>query len=419
MDDPTSLSDTIVRRSDGEGGPMTQFLAMFGLGLVSSVHCVAMCGPLVLTYAVRGDQTGGLGKRIAPHVAYQSAKLVSYVLVGLLLGAVGSAFSLGGVRGWVTVFAGAFMIVLGVRMTGLVPPLRILDVRPPRFLRDMVAAGRRRANAEAASGTATLATPLMFGLVTGLLPCGPLQAAQIAAVGTGSAAAGAVSMLGFGLGTAPLMLGFGAVSGYIGERFKRRMFAAAAVLIVVLGLVMLDRGAVIVGSPVTFETIRTAVLGEPGPGAAASFATAADGVVEVPLTIANGGYAPSTVRIPAGRRVRLVVDRREADPCSAQLAVPQLGVLADLRPNAVTRVELPAAKAGDYTLTCGMGMMSGRIEAGITGGGPNLYVLAALGIALVGAGLVSGRRRLRRRALMSARTAAGSDDPRRMDAPAP
>jgi uncharacterized protein len=127
---------------------MTQFLAMFGLGLVSSVHCVAMCGPLVLTYAVRGDQTGGLGKRIAPHIAYQAAKLASYVLVGLLLGAVGSAFSLGGVRGWVTVFAGAFMIVLGVRMTGLVPQLRLLDTRPPQFLRDMVAAGRRRADAE-------------------------------------------------------------------------------------------------------------------------------------------------------------------------------------------------------------------------------------------------------------------------------
>jgi plastocyanin domain-containing protein len=68
--------------------------------------------------------------------------------------------------------------------------------------------------------------------------------------------------------------------------------------------------------------------------------------------------------IPADKPVRLIVDRREANACSAQLAVPQLGVLATLKDNGTTVVELPAAKAGSYTLTCGMGMMAGTLTVG-------------------------------------------------------
>ncbi|MHB8707067.1 MAG: urease accessory protein UreH domain-containing protein, partial [Coriobacteriia bacterium] len=48
---------------------------MFGVGLVTSIHCVAMCGPLVLTYAVKGSEQGSFAKRMLPHLAYQSAKI--------------------------------------------------------------------------------------------------------------------------------------------------------------------------------------------------------------------------------------------------------------------------------------------------------------------------------------------------------
>ena len=74
------------------------FISMFTLGLVTSVHCVSMCGPMVVTYAVKGEEDGPWFRKIVPNVAYQIAKITSYVLVGLVLGAIGGAFDLDGVR---------------------------------------------------------------------------------------------------------------------------------------------------------------------------------------------------------------------------------------------------------------------------------------------------------------------------------
>jgi sulfite exporter TauE/SafE len=369
---------------------------MLGVGLVTSIHCVAMCGPLVLTYAVKGADGGSFAKRMFPHFAYQSAKILSYMLVGLLLGSLGSLFDIGGLRGWVTVFAGAFMVVLGVQMTGKVPALKRLAIKPPKVFVKTLSSLRKKAVADEASGHVSIATPITFGLLTGLMPCGPLMTAQVAAAGTGSAVNGALAMLGFGLGTAPLMLGFGAVSGALTVTFKRRMMFVAAILVALLGLVMLNRGLNLVGSPVTAQTIQYSIAGTPSvESPTTEYVTAADGVVEIPLVIENTRFVPRVVSIPADTPVRLVVDRREAGACSDQIALPQLGVLQDLAPNATTVVELPATKAGTYTLTCGMGMMDGLLQVGtepVSSGLPPAVPLSAGAIVLLGSGLWWGTR---------------------------
>lgn len=378
---------------------MNLFLPMFGVGLVTSIHCVAMCGPLVLTYAVKGAEQGPFIRRMLPHFAYQSAKILSYVLVGLLLGAIGSLFDLGGLRGWVTVFAGIFMVLLGLQMTGKFPVLHRLTPRPPKFLMNAVGSLRKKAVADEAAGHVSIATPITFGLLTGLMPCGPLQSAQIAAAGAGSPVSGALAMLGFGLGTAPLMLGFGAVSGMLSAQFKHKMMTVAAVLIALLGLVMLNRGLTLVGSPVTAQSIKTAVMGTPAaaPVSEAQYPVGADGVVEVPLVIENVQFVPATVNIPADKAVRLVVDRREDNSCSAQLALPQLGILVDLAPNGTTVVDIPPTAAGTYTLTCGMGMMSGSLQVGAAAasrqGMPPIVPISIVALVALFGGLLALTRR--------------------------
>ncbi|MDT8434181.1 MAG: sulfite exporter TauE/SafE family protein [Anaerosomatales bacterium] len=360
---------------------MDLFLPWLGVGIVTSVHCVSMCGMLVLSYAVKGAQGGTVAQRLTPHLAYQSAKIFSYMAVGLALGAIGSAFNIDGVRGWIMVAAGAFMVLMGINMTGRVPWLKHLTFKPPAFLMRALASTRRKANEQAAEGRASIATPLTFGLLTGLMPCGPLQAAQLAAAGAGSPIQGATVMLGFGLGTAPLMLAFGTVSGMLTAKFKSRMMVVAAVIIVVLGLVMLDRGAMMLGSPVTAQSIKQAVLGAPAADDAGDFARGADGIAEVSLTIANVRYVPNVVAIPADEPVRLIVDRQENNVCSDELWIPQLGVAQKLEPFGTTVVEIPPTAAGSYTLTCQMGMMSGTLQvgsAGPTGGSRALPLLGAL-----------------------------------------
>ncbi|MBE0417679.1 MAG: sulfite exporter TauE/SafE family protein [Coriobacteriia bacterium] len=367
---------------------MDLFLPWLGVGIVTSVHCVTMCGMLVLSYAVKGAKDGTFAQRFTPHLAYQSAKIFSYIVVGLALGAIGAAFDIGGIRGWVMVAAGVFMVLLGMNMTGRVPWLRRFTLKPPAFLMKALSSTRRKANEQAAEGRLSIATPLTFGLLTGLMPCGPLQAAQLAAAGAGSSLQGATVMLGFGLGTAPLMLAFGTVSGMLGTKFKNRMMVVAAVIIMVLGLVMLDRGAMMLGSPVTAQSIKQAVIGVPTADLPGEFATGSDGVVEVPLTIANVRYVPNVVAIPADQPVRLVIDRQENNVCSDQLWIPQLGILQPLEPFGTTTVEIPATAAGNYTLTCQMGMMSGTLQVGAAGAGatstrvPLIGALAIVGILI-------------------------------------
>lgn len=381
-------------------------ISMFTLGLATSLHCVSMCGPLVLTYAVKGTEEGPWYAKLTPNVAYQLAKVVSYMLVGLVLGAIGSAINIDAIRPYVMYVAGAFMIVLGLGMTGRVPWAARLTPRPPRILMSALMKLRRKASADADAGESSLATPVLFGLMTGLLPCGPLMAAQVSAAASGSALLGAAGMAAFAVGTAPLMVAFGTAGSLLPATLKRRMMSVLAVGVVVFGLVFINRGLMLTGAPVNFNTIKAAVLGsgvggssaEQGAGtsgdvAASGFTRGADGVVEVQLAIINTRFVPDTLDIPADEPVRLIVDRQEASACSDQLALPQLGVLVDLAPNAVTTIELPATGAGTYTLTCGMGMMGGSLVVG-TGvadggaGGPGSTTwLTLLALASV-AGLV-------------------------------
>ncbi|MDO8963119.1 MAG: sulfite exporter TauE/SafE family protein [Coriobacteriia bacterium] len=346
--------------------------AFFACGLATSVHCVFMCGGLVLTYAVGTADGQGLWHRLLPHLVYQGAKTLSYAFVALGLGSLvalaGTAVDSSGIRNFVMLAAGVYMVLLGLGMTGRFPALRYLTPRPPRFLVASLSRTRKRSVDDTAAGTPSLVTPLIFGLLTGLMPCAPLIAAQAGAMAAESPVSGAALMASFGLGTAPLMLAFGFGSAFLSRQVRTRLQVVAALAVILFGLVILDRGLVAVGSPVSLTALRSAVIERTTPGAGST--TGADGVAEVRIAIVNTVCVPDVVYIPADREVRLIVDRREAAPCSDQLAIPALGVLADLAPDAVTTVTVPPAPAGEYALTCGMAMMSGRIIAGSGASGP-------------------------------------------------
>jgi sulfite exporter TauE/SafE len=84
-------------------------------------------------------------------------------------------------------------------------------------------------------------------MLMGLIPCGLLMTIEIRALASGSAGAGALTMLAFGLGTVPALAGFGLASGVLGSRTRGRLFAAGAVLVVVLGLLTTWRAVAAMG----------------------------------------------------------------------------------------------------------------------------------------------------------------------------
>jgi sulfite exporter TauE/SafE len=182
---------------------MIHTIDLFGfltLGLLGGFgHCVGMCSPFVLfvsrQYVAAG---GGRGAAMAAQGWYTAGRVVTYAVLGAVAGAIGGAVDLAGtllgVQRVASIVAGGTLVAWAiVALADLVPRL---GSGGTIFTR-MAGALKGRIPGH----------PFATGLFLGLLPCGLLYSALIAAVARGGAARGAVALALFGLGTAPALLG--------------------------------------------------------------------------------------------------------------------------------------------------------------------------------------------------------------------
>lgn len=94
--------------------------------------------------------------------------------------------------------------------------------------------------------------------------------------------------------------------------------------------------------------------------ATAATAVNANGVQEA-FIVVKGGYSPDTLRVEAGRPVRLMFNRQEADPCSEKVIFDAFGISADLPQDDMVPVEFTPTEPGDYEFACQMGMLRGKV----------------------------------------------------------
>jgi len=208
----------------------------FTLGLVSSLHCSQMCGPIVLAYSLRsrnGASSSALG-----HLAYNAGRILTYTLLGAIAGSLGATMSglghLAGIERAASIFAGSAMLLAGLIMSGRVRAQQLIQLGAmPSWL--------SRASATLLRSPKST-HKLALGLLLGLLPCGLVYAALLPAIASGSGLSGALFMLSFGAGTAPALLGIGLASTSITARLGRYANALATVSILLLGAVILWRG---------------------------------------------------------------------------------------------------------------------------------------------------------------------------------
>jgi uncharacterized protein len=328
---------------------------IFVVGLLTSLHCIAMCGGIVLSQGIKKQEeaadgsaatgparltAGGLTSRLMPSLLYNGGRVVSYTIIGGVVGAIGSLFSLSqALKGVMPIVAGAFMLFLGVRMLGIFPWLSRLSIRFPGI-------GGKKLSAAAANRG-----PFVVGLLNGLMPCGPLQTMQVYALGTGSFLAGAFSMFLFSVGTVPLLLGFGAVSSFLSAKFNRRMLKASGVLVMALGLVMFTRGMNLFG--VGLPTI--------GGGSGVAVAKIVGDYQEVRTTVESGTYHPFVVQAGVPVRWTVSVKADELNGCNNPVTVPQYGIKKQLVPGD-NLIEFTPTQSGTITYTCWMGMITSTIR---------------------------------------------------------
>lgn len=375
---------------------------LFVVGLLTSVHCIAMCGGITLSQCIpkenAADNSGGLSVFRSAFL-YNLGRVISYTVIGFLLGAVGMLIGGGDgtglptlLQGILKLIAGAFMVIMGINMLGIFPWLRKCNLRMPGFL--AVKAGAQRGKSR---------QPLVIGLLNGLMPCGPLQSMQIVALASGNPFAGALSMFLFSLGTVPLMLGLGSIVSALGRKFTHKVMRIGAVLVVVLGLAMLSQGGSLSGlllpdrllmliiafsilgviASVPFEKNRYKAVSLVGAAvimvsggivwgngmkandlqdtaAAAEQSETVDGIQVVNSTLVPGRYPNITVQ--AGIPVKWIIDAPAGsiNGCNYRMLLQEYGIEHTFQ-EGENIIEFMPEKAGTYGYTCWMGMIRGNI----------------------------------------------------------
>jgi sulfite exporter TauE/SafE len=212
---------------------MTLLLGILAASIIGSVHCAAMCGAFVCLYAGSGPRANGT--RAHMHVAYNLGRLVSYVALGGVAGAIGASVDhlalLAGLSRGAAIVAGALMIAWAMSVLASSAGVPIASRGGPDWIRRRFGAAILSLRNQTAPVRAAAT-----GLLTTLLPCGWLYTFVITAAGTGSARTGAAVMLVFWVGTVPMMLGVGFGFQKLNRSILRRLPLASAAIVLVLGV---------------------------------------------------------------------------------------------------------------------------------------------------------------------------------------
>jgi uncharacterized protein len=200
----------------------------FILGLVGSLHCAGMCGPLALAVPGAADNTTrfALGR-----VAYNLGRITTYCALGMVFGLFGKTLLLAGIQRWVSISLGVLLII------GLFTSRKLALWKPVTLLVNQLKSRMSRLLRQR-----SLASVGALGLLNGLLPCGLVYVAAAGATATGNILNGAIYMAAFGAGTLPMMLAIGLGGKLVPFSLRLKLRAAIPVSVFLLGALLILRG---------------------------------------------------------------------------------------------------------------------------------------------------------------------------------
>ncbi|WP_040208115.1 urease accessory protein UreH domain-containing protein [Neobacillus jeddahensis] len=325
------------------------YAVLFVVGVISSLHCVGMCGGIMLSQTI-GKESKNKFEAMKPAILYNLGRVISYTILGGIVGAIGSVFALSiTTKAALQMIAGVFMIMMGFNMAGF-KFFRKFQLKLPTPVCKMINTPRAKA-------------PFFVGLLNGFMPCGPLQTMQIYALGTGSAISGALSMFMFAAGTVPLMLTFGALSSLLSKGYTKKILKFSGILIVVLGLIMSNRGMALAGMNINPASMLANIggLGENSASATnATKATIKDGIQVLDMSVKYSGYTPNTLYVKKGIPVKWVINAEELSSCNSTIVVPDMNIEQRLEDGKNILEFTPGNE--DIPFSCSMGMKRGMIK---------------------------------------------------------
>jgi sulfite exporter TauE/SafE len=206
-------------------------------------HCIGMCGPIVVSISL-GLKTESVW---APNLFYHAGRITTYVILGGIMGATGAftrvTADIAGLQKGALIFAGVIIVLMGLGMSGWVPLGRVFgDYYNPDGI---ISRGFRKL-------TGLQSTPAYFplGLLLGLLPCGPVYTALIAAARSGmeiqnpfeSVLSGMGLMAAFGMGTVPALLLVARLSNMDWLKSRGIIYKIGSVMMIAVGVYFIIKG---------------------------------------------------------------------------------------------------------------------------------------------------------------------------------
>ncbi len=228
---------------------MLDLLLIMALGFLGSFgHCVGMCSPLTVAFSLSQQQEPSKSwwQPLYFHTRLNLGRIVSYTLVGAGIGALGSVLVAGGqiagigsgLRQGMAIFTGLLLIWMALVQLKpeLLPHIPLLHPLTQGSWHNRLSKGMVNLSMQAQWWT-----PVLLGLLWGLMPCGFLYAAQIKAAETGNVWRGAATMLAFGLGTLPTMLGVGVSASRLSKDRRSQLFRLGGWVTLTIGVLTLLR----------------------------------------------------------------------------------------------------------------------------------------------------------------------------------
>ncbi len=298
---------------------------LFLTGLLTSIHCISMCGSINLVASINNENKRDYKRPIL----YNLGRIISYIIIGALVGLLGKVLSINNVvSGIIIIIASIIMLLMSLTM------LNIIKVRFKFF--------KYKVNNR---------NPFIIGLLNGLMPCGPLQAMQVYALTTGSIFKGALSMFLFGLGTVSLMLLTGVVFSSMKGKTKILINKIASVLIFVLAIIMLNRGLLSLNIDLFKNNnykdyVKTTIK---------------DGYQEIEFDLDYDNYKDIIVQKDIPVRIIINASKDKLTGCNNELIINKYNIKKKLEVGSNV-IEFTPKDEGTISYTCWMDMIKNNIK---------------------------------------------------------
>ena len=201
-------------------------------GLISSFHCVGMCGPIAMMLPV--DRTNQ-AKKVSQIITYHLGRLTAYGSIGLLFGLLGRGFFMAGLQQKLSLFIGIAMILVV-----LIPEKKLAEYNFSKPIFRLVSKLKSRLGQQFKNKS--YKSFFSIGLLNGFLPCGMVYVALFGAIAMQTASLGVLYMVLFGLGTVPLMSTVVFIQSFLTVPVRNKIQKAIPYVAVFMGILFILRG---------------------------------------------------------------------------------------------------------------------------------------------------------------------------------